>query len=60
MARLPHVFLDGAPYGPFEALGNLGAEHISEMEFVPPAEAPVRFGGEYSAGVILVRMRAAG
>jgi hypothetical protein len=60
LSQLPSVYLDGAPYGPFEVLGSLGVEAVRSMEFVPPSEAPVRFGGEYSAGVILVRTRRGG
>jgi len=53
----PHVFVDGAPYGPMESLRGFRANDIHEMRYINPTDATLRYGGQYQGGVILVEIK---
>ena len=54
---LPAVFVDGAFVGEVDALRSITALAILEMQYVRPFDALHRYGPEYQAGVIVVRLR---
>lgn len=53
----PHVFVDGAPYGPMDSLSGFRAADIQQMRYVDPTDATIRYGGRYQGGVILVDIK---
>lgn len=54
---LPAVFVDGAYSGGVDVLRVFPASEVAEMRYVRPIEAMHRYGPDYRAGVILVRLR---
>jgi len=56
----PHVFLDGSPYGPMDALRGFRVETVEEIRYVNATDATIRYGGQYQGGVILITTRRSG
>jgi hypothetical protein len=54
---LPAVFVDGADYGGLEVLRGIAASAVVDMQYVRSLDAMHRYGPDYGAGVILVRLR---
>jgi hypothetical protein len=54
---LPAVFIDGVFVGGVDALRGITAFAVLEMQYVRPFDALHRYGPEYRAGVIVVRLR---
>jgi hypothetical protein len=54
---LPAVFVDGVYYGGLEDLRGIAAAMVAEMHYVRSFDAVHRYGPDYRAGVILVRLR---
>ena len=52
----PHVFVDGAPYGPMDSLRNFRVANIERMQYINATDATIRYGGQYQGGVILLTM----
>jgi len=55
--HFPHVFVDGAPYGPMETLRGFRVVNIETMRYISPTDATIRYGGQYQGGVILVNIK---
>ncbi len=53
----PAVLVEGAYWGGPEALRDLVASAVAEVQYLRPMDAIHRFGPDYVAGVILVRLR---
>ena len=49
-----HIFMDGSPYGDLEILRTIRVENLSEMRFISPTDATIRYGGEFQGGAILL------
>ncbi len=54
VAIRPAVFLDGQHFGEFEALRRVDAATVEEIHYLSGAEATMRYGAGYPAGVIEV------
>jgi hypothetical protein len=54
---LPAVFVEGAFYGGVEVLRVIAASAVAEMQYVRSFDAMRRYGPDYRAGVILVRLK---
>jgi hypothetical protein len=52
----PAVFVNGNHVGGVEALRQISASTVAEMQYVRAMEALHQYGSSYSAGVILVRL----
>jgi len=55
--NFPHVFVDGRPYGPIDALHQLGIDSIEEILFIRASDATTRYGTGYPGGIIDVTLR---
>jgi hypothetical protein len=53
----PAVFVNGMYYGEIDALRLISVSAVEEMLYVRPFDAMNRYGGDYRAGAIVVRLR---
>ncbi len=53
----PVVFVDASEYGEIESLSSFPASRVEEIRFFPGPEAATKFGSQYGAGVIQLRLR---
>ena len=50
--KAPRVFVDGKDVGEPSVLEEYPANQLTELRFIPPTDAMVRFGPDYGGGVI--------
>jgi hypothetical protein len=54
----PSVVVEGGIIEPIEVLRSVPADIVTEIHFVEADEAQLKYGPAYTAGIILVRLRA--
>ncbi len=54
---LPAVYLDNTKYGEIEALRNIPAANIAEMQYLSSNDATTRYGTGHVGGAILVKTK---
>lgn len=54
---LPVVFINGNFFGPAEALRSIPVSQVAEVQFIRPVQAMHRYGPDYGAGIISVRLK---
>lgn len=54
---LPAVYLDNTKYGEIDALRNIPAANIAEMQYLSSNDATTRFGTGHVGGAILVKTK---
>ncbi|MDQ7052280.1 MAG: hypothetical protein Q9P14_05110 [candidate division KSB1 bacterium] len=52
----PVVYVNGNRHGSVQSLYNLTTDNITEIQFLDPGDATVRFGANHPSGAILVTM----
>lgn len=55
--HLPAVFVGGAFNGGTEVLRLIPASAVAELRYLRASDAMIRYGPDYAAGIILVRLR---
>lgn len=56
-AGYPSIFVNKQYYGGFSTLPSIATETLTEIRYVPAAEASPMFGARYPAGVISIKRR---
>ena len=54
---LPVVYLDNTKYGEIDALRNIPAANVAEMQYMSSSDATTRFGTGHVGGAILVKTK---
>lgn len=52
--RLPVVFLDNSELGDLEVLWTIAVTDAKEIRYLEPAQSVMRYGGQYTDGIIQV------
>lgn len=55
---VPHVMIEKGSPEPVEVLKSIRASDVAEIRYVEPWESTTKYGSEYTAGMIVVQLRA--
>ncbi len=55
-AQYPIIYVNGQEFGTIETLREISNSSITEIKFLPPADATIRYGMDHGGGAIMIKI----